>query len=102
MNGEQGPDMAPTAVAGVTVAAAARALADVLPACDSAGLINQIRELEDAKSAAAASQARLTVTLESPAKGGRHLGLAKALVTEMPHTLAALETHGIGRCLNRT
>ncbi|CAI3798917.1 hypothetical protein NKCBBBOE_02196 [Pseudarthrobacter sp. MM222] len=29
---------------------------------------------------------------ESPAKGGRLLGLAKALVTEMPHTLAALET----------
>ena len=28
---------------------------------------------------------------ESPAKGGRLLGLAKALVTEMPHTLAALE-----------
>ncbi len=29
---------------------------------------------------------------ESPAKGGRLLGLAKALVTEMPHTLAALQT----------
>ncbi|WP_346960102.1 HNH endonuclease [uncultured Arthrobacter sp.] len=29
---------------------------------------------------------------ESPAHGGRLLGLAKALVTEMPHTLAALET----------
>jgi len=29
---------------------------------------------------------------ESPAKGSRLLGLAKALVTEMPHTLAALET----------
>ena len=28
---------------------------------------------------------------ESPAKGGRLLGLAKALVTEMPHTLAGLE-----------
>ncbi|MGP4032735.1 DUF222 domain-containing protein [Pseudarthrobacter sp. 1C304] len=28
---------------------------------------------------------------ESPAKGGRLLGLAKALVTEMPRTLAALE-----------
>src|SRR4029079_11306082 len=28
---------------------------------------------------------------ESPAKGGRLLGLAKALVTEMPHTFAALE-----------
>ena len=29
---------------------------------------------------------------ESPAKGGRLLGLARALVTEMPHTLAALES----------
>ncbi|MDQ1594924.1 MAG: hypothetical protein QOH40_1480, partial [Arthrobacter pascens] len=29
---------------------------------------------------------------ESLAKGNRLLGLAKALVTEMPHTLAALET----------
>ena len=29
---------------------------------------------------------------ESPARGGRLLGLAKALVTEMPHTLTALET----------
>ena len=29
---------------------------------------------------------------ESPARGGRLLGLAKALATEMPHTLAALET----------
>jgi hypothetical protein len=29
---------------------------------------------------------------ESPARGSRLLGLAKALVTEMPHTLTALET----------
>jgi hypothetical protein len=29
---------------------------------------------------------------ESPARGSRHLGLAKALVTEMPHTLTGLET----------
>ena len=29
---------------------------------------------------------------DSPARGGRHLGLAKALVHEMPHTLAALAT----------
>jgi hypothetical protein len=28
---------------------------------------------------------------DSPARGGRHLGLANALVHEMPHTLAALE-----------
>lgn len=29
---------------------------------------------------------------DSPARGGRHLGLANALVHEMPHTLAALES----------
>jgi hypothetical protein len=29
---------------------------------------------------------------DSPARGGRHLGLAKALVHEMPHTLAAMES----------
>ncbi len=28
---------------------------------------------------------------DSPARGGRHLGFARALVYEMPHTLAALE-----------
>lgn len=28
---------------------------------------------------------------DAPVRGGRHLGLAKALVNEMPHTLAALE-----------
>ena len=28
---------------------------------------------------------------DSPARGGRHLGLGKALVHEMPHTLAALQ-----------
>ncbi|APE14105.1 HNH endonuclease [Mycolicibacterium pallens] len=28
---------------------------------------------------------------DSPARGGQHLGFAKALVNEMPHTLAALE-----------
>ena len=29
---------------------------------------------------------------DSPVRGGRHLGFAKALVHEMPHTLAALES----------
>ncbi|MGF2951427.1 DUF222 domain-containing protein, partial [Mycobacterium sp. THU-M116] len=29
---------------------------------------------------------------DSPTRGSRHLGFAKALVHEMPHTLAALET----------
>ncbi|WP_406633906.1 DUF222 domain-containing protein [Pseudarthrobacter quantipunctorum] len=86
-------------------------------------MIDQLRELEDLKSLAAAKQARITVAFdlsqrreqaaagvpakeqgagvaaqvalarrESPARGSRLLGLAKALATEMPHALAALET----------
>lgn len=89
----------------------------------SAELIDQLRELEDLKSAVAAAQARVTIAFdvaerraqaetgvpaayqgqgvaaqvalarkESPSCGNRLLGLARALVTEMPHTLAALDT----------
>jgi hypothetical protein len=89
---------------------------------DGARLIDEIRALEDRKSALSARQARLSVAFdllqrraqaeaglpadelgkgvgaqialarrESPAKGSRLLGLAKALVTEMPRTLAAME-----------
>jgi hypothetical protein len=85
-------------------------------------MIDQLRELEDYKSAAAALQARIAVAFdarqrrdqaragvpaeelgagiaaqialarrESPARGSRLLGLAKALVIEMPHALAGLE-----------
>ncbi|GAA5193218.1 HNH endonuclease signature motif containing protein [Arthrobacter gyeryongensis] len=90
---------------------------------DPAELIDQLRGLEDLKSAAAAAQARIAVAFdaaqrsadaaagvpaeeqgrgvgaqialarrESPARGSRLHGLAKALVSEMPRTLAALET----------
>lgn len=83
--------------------------------------IDLIAALESLKGAAAAAQARLTITFDdsqrrdqaargvpakkqglgiagqvalarrdSPHKGARHLGLARALVTEMPHTLRAL------------
>ena len=89
-------------------------------------MIDQLRELEDVKSLAAAMQARIAVAVdcsqrraqaqagvpadelgagvgaqialarrESPARGGRLLGLAKALA-EMPHTLASLQAG----CLN--
>jgi hypothetical protein len=126
MDGNREPDVVRAGKAlavAVTVADLARILAG-LPAPDSpAALIDEIRELEDLKSAMAARQARHTVAFdlsqrrdqaragmpadrrgagvgtqialarrESPARGGRLLGLAKALVTEMPHTLAALET----------
>ncbi|MFK0009462.1 HNH endonuclease [Paenarthrobacter sp. NPDC090520] len=93
------------------------------PAGDSGALVDQLRGLEDVKSAVSAAQARVAVAFdlaqrreqaeagvpvaergrgvgaqvalarrESPNKGARLLGLAKALVTEMPRTLAALET----------
>ena len=126
MDGNQGPEAVPADPApasAVTVPDLAALLAG-LPAPDSAAaLIDEIRDLEDLKSALAARQARHAVALdlsqrreqadagvpaeklgagigaqialarrESPAKGGRLLGLAKALVTEMPHTLAALQT----------
>ena len=86
-----------------------------------AELIDQLRALEELKSAAAA-QARVTARFaagqraeqqaaglrgsevgkeiaaqvalarrDSPHRGGRHLGLAEALTGELPHTLAALE-----------
>ncbi|MFJ4169047.1 HNH endonuclease [Paenarthrobacter sp. NPDC089714] len=92
-------------------------------AADSKIMVDQLRVLEDMKSAISALQAKIAVAFdlaqrqeqadagvpaseqgrgvatqvalarrESPNKGSRLLGLAKALVTEMPHTLTALET----------
>jgi hypothetical protein len=104
-------------------AGALSAIAGIRPAADRRGMIDQLRELEDLKAAAAAKQARIAVAFdlevrrqqaaagvpadelgagvgaeialarrEAPTRGGRLLGLGKALVTEMPHTLAALES----------
>ncbi|WP_420180281.1 HNH endonuclease [Paenarthrobacter sp. TA1.8] len=98
-------------------------LSTVRLGADSAGLIDQIRGLENLKSAIVAVQARAAVAFdlaqraeqaeagapasergnasgaqvalarrESPNRGSRLLGLAKALVMEMPRTLAALES----------
>ncbi|MGO4250203.1 DUF222 domain-containing protein [Paenarthrobacter sp. RAF54_2] len=89
----------------------------------SSDLINQLRALEDMKSAISSLQAKIAVAFdlaqrqelaesgvpaaersqgvaaqialarrESPNKGSRLLGLAKALVSEMPRTMAALES----------
>ncbi|MDR6987101.1 hypothetical protein J2Y66_001583 [Paenarthrobacter nitroguajacolicus] len=89
----------------------------------SGDLIDQLRVLEEMKSAISGLQAQIAVALdlaqraeqaeagvpaaergkgvgaqvalarrESPNRGSRLLGLAKALVTEMPHTLAALNS----------
>ncbi|CAM3041154.1 hypothetical protein PSET11_02894 [Arthrobacter ulcerisalmonis] len=108
---------------GTTVGQLISGVTALIPATTNAGLIDQLRELEDLNSAAAGAQARLSVTFDlrerrvqadagvspadqgqgvaaqislarrdSPARGSRHLGAAKALVTEMPHTLAALES----------
>ncbi len=120
---------AATAATAVTVAVGA-SLGDVLAALRSVPLgtasrelIDQIRGLEDLKSAIVGLQARAAVAFdltqrqeqaeagvpaserghgvgaqialarrESPNRGSRLLGLAKALVTEMPHTMAALES----------
>ena len=96
-------------------------LIDLGSAADEPALIERIAALERLKAAAAAGQARLTAALDTarrpprrqavsrrtawtwrgggggsgPARftgtRGKHLGLAKALVHEMPYTLAALE-----------
>ncbi|WP_427130763.1 HNH endonuclease [Pseudarthrobacter sp. S9] len=125
MDGNREPGQAPAAAqrGDASVRDMIRSLAAQRPCIESAGLIDQLRDAEDLKSAAAAFQARVAVAFdaaqrraqkstgvpadelghgigaqialarrESPARGGRLLGLAKALVTEMPHTLAALNT----------
>ncbi|MFK0007330.1 DUF222 domain-containing protein [Paenarthrobacter sp. NPDC090520] len=92
------------------------------PATVATQLIDQLRILEDMKSAISGLQAKIAVVFdhaqrqvqaeqgvpasergkgvaaqialarrESPNRGSRLLGLAKALVTEMPHTMAALD-----------
>src|SRR5262245_50952004 len=61
--------------------------------------LDALRRADEAAAGVAAAQRGRGVASEialarrdSPARGGRHLGLAKALVYEMPHTLAALES----------
>ncbi len=107
---------------GATLAGLAAVIGSLPASTSSGGLVNEIRALEDLKSAITARQARAAVALdlaqrreqaeagvptaeqgcgvaaqvalarrESPNRGSRLLGLAKALVTEMPRTMAALE-----------
>ncbi|MDI6908403.1 HNH endonuclease signature motif containing protein [Nocardioides sp.] len=78
----------------------------------STELVDAIRDLEDLKSRTCAAQARLTARLaavrpddaaglvgyarrESPARAGQHVGLATALTTELPHTLAAMDSGAV-------
>ena len=90
-------------------------LSDLDAAVNDSERIDQLRLLEELKGAAAAAQARVTSDFarsqleadpaqegrgvaaqvglarrDSPHRGARHIGLATALVGEMPHTLAAL------------
>ena len=113
-------DIGPLAARDVpTVAAAVRTLGrGDSEACE---LVSQIARLEELKGAVAAAQARAAAAFavkeraekraagvrgrmghtaaaqvalarrESPHRGSRHLGLAEALVNELPHTLAALD-----------
>src|SRR6476660_9354506 len=121
MDGKQGPDVALTAgvtvadlariVAALPVPASAEALIDetreledlksalaARPARDAVAFdLSQRREQAlagvPAEQLGAGVAAEIALARrESPARGGRLLGLAKALVAEMPHTLAALET----------
>ena len=64
----------------------------------AAAALDELRRADEAAAGVPARQRGRGVASEialarrdSPARGGRHLGLAKALVHEMPHTLAALE-----------
>ncbi|PPB49799.1 HNH endonuclease [Arthrobacter pityocampae] len=124
------PDPAGASSVGPIATSSAARLRDLIDTVGSlplgaggAELIDEVRALEELKSAIAGRQARAAVAFdlvqrqsqaaagvpvaeqgrgvgaqlalarrESPARGGRLLGLARALVTEMPHTLTALET----------
>jgi hypothetical protein len=64
----------------------------------SAAALDALRRSNEAAAGVPAAQRGRGVASEialarrdSPTRGGRHLGFAKALVHEMPHTLAALE-----------
>ena len=72
-------------------AAAAAAQARVAVAFDaSQRQAQQARGMPVAKLGAGIAEQVALARRESPTHGGRHLGLAKALVNEMPHTFAAL------------
>jgi hypothetical protein len=121
MNGQHSTDVRPAAVTTADLQVWRAGLAVLDADVSDAERIEQLRALEELKSAAAAAQAWVTADLDesirgeraagevpatgrgrgigaqvalarrdSPNRGGRHLGFARALVTEMPHTLAAL------------
>src|SRR5215207_7759910 len=68
-------------------AAQARLAADL---DESVGARHREQELPPSQQGAGVASQVALARRDSPVKGGQHLGLAKALVGEMPHTLAAL------------
>ena len=66
-------------------ARAAVALEEMRRAAEAAAGVSKARQCRGVGSEVALARR------DSPVRGGQHLGLAKALVYEMPHTLAALE-----------
>src|SRR5699024_6845517 len=121
--GRYGSGMTSTSAPAVSnIPALCQALAEQPLAQDQAEAIDLIQELERAKAALEAAQARQTAVLEqlriaeeadrgvspkrrgkglgaeialarreSPTRGSQHLNLARALTTDLPHTLRALE-----------
>src|SRR4051794_41767865 len=73
------------AAAAAEQARAAVALYELRRADEAAAAVPKARQSRGVASEVALARR------DSPARGGRHLGFAKALVCEMPHTLAALE-----------
>ncbi|OMC16285.1 HNH endonuclease [Mycobacterium sp. SP-6446] len=75
----------------------AKSAAAARPARAAAARDTMRREAEAAAGVPAAQRGRglaseiALARRDAPSRGGRHLGFAKALVHEMPHTLAALE-----------
>jgi hypothetical protein len=95
---ESGPlDDESALVEGITVLERLKAAAAARQARLTAALDHVRRSAEAAAGVPAARRGRGVATevalarRDSPARGSRHLGFAKALVHEMPHTLAALE-----------
>jgi len=126
VGGSHSAAVRPTAVTTTDLKDWLAALAALDADVSDAERIQQLRALEELKSAAAAAQVRVTADLdesvraeraargvpasergrgigaqvalarrESPNRGGRHLGFARALVNEMPHTLAAVTDGGL-------
>jgi hypothetical protein len=120
------PRQAPEVLTAATLAAWKRQLAGIDRSVQDPERIEQIRLLEELKSAASAAQAVVTADFvasqraqqradgvsaedlgkgvtaqvalarrESPHQGSRHVGLAQALVHEMPATMAALRIGAI-------